>query len=210
MTSSERIQILSEKFRAINSMRDSVTQCLRNIPERLQPLVETMRRKERDLKEMCIAQDNKNMRVDITEEGATQLQDTLNEDVPVMRLAERQRCKEKARPLLSLHHPDRGGDPVTFDLIRKAAQAGDLEFIHMCLFKDGYLTDDKELDDLEQRMEARESQMRGSKSFSLARMYFSRSSEFEGRLEKLLNDRVHSLNHETFVLCQTLFNRNST
>lgn len=170
----------------------SAETALTKIPESLLPLVDKMRGLERQLRELYIAQAAKNMPVQIGAEGEATLSDILNEELPAHQLAIRARVKEKARKLMSRYHPDKGGDPVKFDTLKKAIHDGDMEYVHMCLHKESFYSD-LSLSELHDRLTARLQQTRGQPSFKLARLYFSGSPQFAVELEKVLMIRINQL-----------------
>jgi hypothetical protein len=172
--------------------RKSSDIALAKIPLSLKPLVEKLQELERQLSELYIAQASKNMPVAIGDEGQPSVADILDNTLPSHKRAVDAQIKIKARPLLSRHHPDKGGDAGKFHLVKQAVKDGDMEFIHMCLHKEGFYTETS-LQVLLERLGSRLSQIRSHPSFRLAQLYFSGSPEFEPTLEKLLNERIRSL-----------------
>jgi hypothetical protein len=191
------LQSVEAAYDELTRVRVSSEEVMTKIPDHLKALVDEMRSLERQLRELYIAQAAKNMPVAVGGEGEPTLAESLDQPVPAHAIAVRAQAKLKARPLHSKYHPDKGGDPDKFRLVQKAVQNGDMEFIHMCLHREGLFTE-VSLEELHGRLIAAISQARATPSFKLAQLYYSGSEErFASTYERLLMERINQLRLQT-------------
>jgi hypothetical protein len=163
------------------------------IPESLQRIVQEIRKTEVKLKEMESTNSLDSNGVDITAEGASTLADSLLGEDPVLMAIRRKQCKQAARRLYSKHHPDKGGDKDYFNLIKRAADSLDLEFLHLELYRQTGV-EDAELQSLEHRLDVRTQLLKGSQLYKVVASYISADPDFETKLEVLLKCRLIYLN----------------
>lgn len=93
---------------------------------------------ERDNLELRVAQANKSSPVDVTTEFRVTDSDLIADQDPTLRRIALANAKKYGRPLLQKWHPDReGGDADVFQLCRSAIKDGDVELVHILLYRYG-------------------------------------------------------------------------
>lgn len=174
-------------------LKETSRAVLSKAPESLKELVAKMKSLDYRLRELYVAQASKNIPVNIGGEVGLSTSDALDSALTSHEMAVRAQAKLKARPLLSKYHPDReGGDASKFDMVRKAVSVGDIEFVHLCLYKENLFCEES-LESMNARLIARIEKYKGQPSFKLSRMKMSGSPDFESEFKKLLLARIHSL-----------------
>ena len=184
---------VEELYREWFLLRETSRAVLSKAPDSLKELVSKMKSLDYRLRELYVAQAEKNMPVNIGGEVDLSTSDALDSVLTSHEMAIRAQAKLKARPLMSKYHPDReGGDSSKFDMVRKAVAVGDIEFIHLCLYKENLFCEES-VDSMHSRLIARIEKYKGQPSFKLSRMKMSGSPDFEEAFKKLLLARIHSL-----------------
>ena len=174
-------------------LRETSRAVLSHAPDSLQELVAKMKALDYRLRELYVAQQAKNIPVNIGGEVDLSTSDALDSVLTAHEMGIRAQAKLKARPLMSRYHPDReGGDAAKFDLVRKAVAIGDIEFVHLCLYKEDLFCEES-LSGMKARLLGRIEKYRGQPSFNLSRLKMTGSPRYEEEFKRLLMVRIHSL-----------------
>jgi hypothetical protein len=194
-TEASSVTELSLMYSNFNTVVETVSRVLNSeIPADLQPLVFEIRKSERMLRDMLSTEAHSELSIDITEEGAIDFASSMYDSGdPAMVALHSKQCKVAARRLYRTKHPDFGGDSLEFDLLRKAEKNLDLEYLHMCLYREG-LHSDYSLGTLKERLNARISKFHGSQASKVACLKMSGSPDFQPRLKTMLESRLRILN----------------
>lgn len=195
MTTNSPVARLTQQYSRLIAFETAIRGVLSQpfTPE-IEDRLSTLRQLERDYLDKLsklYADDSLN-RIDITGSIDRTLSSSLVDDNPAMVAVHVKACKEAARRLYSKVHPDKGGTAEDFDLVRKAAQSYDLEYLYLLLIDktgDGILTPEV----LTQRLSARFEKVRGSPLSRLASLCFSNSPEFHTKLLAFINLRIVAL-----------------
>lgn len=184
---------VEELYSEWSLLRETSRAVLSKAPDSLKELVDKMKKLDYRLRELYAAQQNKNIPVNIGGEIDLSTSDAIDSVLTAHDMALRAQAKLKARPLLSKYHPDRaGGDAAKFDLVRKAVALGDIEFVHLCLYREN-LFEGESLSSMASRLIAKIEKYKGQPSFKISRLKMSGSADFEEEFRKLLMTRIHSL-----------------
>jgi hypothetical protein len=168
--------------------------------ERLSPFVEDLlsdlRSQERRLLELKVAQANKTSPQNITEEMRLSYAEALSDQDTAMRRVARTNAKAKGRPLLQKLHPDKGGDPVLFNIVRKSVESGDVDLLQIFLYRMGQPTDSAL--EVRSRIRSRILLLSGSRVYQIVRSYVSRPLEDTvNELRALLDSKVLELKQQS-------------
>lgn len=98
-------------------------------------LLEELRLEERRNLELRVAQSNKISPQNVTEEMVVSHRELLAEEDSSLRRIAKSNVKVHGRSLLQRLHPDKGGDPVLFDIAKKAIENGDAELIYLLRYR---------------------------------------------------------------------------
>lgn len=193
--SSSTVAELLEMYNRTQQLQKNAETVLNKVisetPE-IEALVDRLKNLERAQMELYIAQATKNNPVDIGEESYLSTWDSFRGKTVTQLAVDRAATKRKARRLLQYYHPDRAtGNAETFDLIRKAVQAADIELVHVY---DARTFDDypeNQMRDLKTRLEIRNAQTMGHPFFKFAQLYYSGNVEqLKAELVNKLTDRI--------------------
>lgn len=194
------LMTLEALYKELCTLQDYTEEVLSNalyIPEVMSAynkLLET----DRLVREMFIGQADKIIAVNIGGED-TKIVDLLDDKDSVHFALRRAQAKRFAKRLYSLHHPDKGGSPASFNTIRRAVEHGDLEVLMYFRIRDGI--DDFAEDDIKQltqKIQVRIQQFKGSNGFQIARTYHSNREESIKRYIALMEKRTETLNMQMF------------
>lgn len=105
----------------------------------------------------------------------------------------------KAKPLYKLCHPDKGGDPVIFNQLRRAVKVGDIETVYLISVKLGKAIGIEDPADMAQRAESRFLQYNASASFRIAQAFIGgRVSDAESILVQHMESKHRMLLKKLF------------
>lgn len=106
--------------------------------QKVAELLVKIRQAERDNLELRVAQARKVSAVDVTTEFQVSDVELLNDTDTTLRRIALANAKKYGRALLQKWHPDRpGGDADVFQLCQSAIKSGDVELVHILLYRYG-------------------------------------------------------------------------
>ena len=175
------VRLQDEMDRVLDSLSDTVSDQLAAI-----------RAEERRLLEIKVAQANKTAPQNITEEMILSYSEMLADQDTALRRVARLNAKSKGRPLLQRLHPDKGGDPVLFNVARRAVQSGDVELLQIFLYRMNMEADPAH--EVLRRIQGRIRKTMGSRLYQIVRSYVSRPLEVTvNELRDLLDSKLFEL-----------------
>jgi hypothetical protein len=183
------VEAVYEDYQRLQKEVDSI---LSSLGPEVEDLVATLRAEERANLELRVAQARKISPQDVTEEAILSYAELLSEQDSSIRRIARANAKKKGRPLLQKLHPDKGGDPVVFDIARKAILRGDIDLVQILLYRLRLATENPAL--VRDRVLAKKTQLLGSQVYGIARSFVSMPREVVVRqLRALLEHRISIL-----------------
>jgi len=190
--SAPAIQNLVKSYRSLEAHRESclaaITCLFKDPSEKLAATRASLREAEKLFLESRVDLSEKTFPVDITTEYAFSIWDSLSGEPTDIVLARRANSKVKARKLLQKFHPDKAdGDRDLFQLVRAAAQAGDLLLIRIIsrVFIDTITDPDDAEPVLKNRLQVAHQLLESSPLSRLASLYFA--GHVEAAREQLVN-----------------------
>lgn len=97
----------------------------------------------------------------------------LIDGMPAVAKIEDRNVQKKAKPLYALCHPDKGGDPVLFDQLRKAVRVRDAETVYLISCKLGKAVALDPIDVMEDRAKAKLAIYQTSPSHTATKLWLS-------------------------------------
>lgn len=197
-----RVEATFDRLSVLKKGVESAFLTIDSTPE-LVPLALKIKQLTYELEQLRIAQ-AKRLRVNIGEEDPSTLADAFEHQEGSHAKLRKTLSKSMARKLYMQHHPDLGGDPEVFHLIRKAAKAGEVEFLRMMsMKKDSGLMTPENIDDLLAKVLIQESIFKSTPAFKLASLYYSNRPAFIQECKKALLSKIVHL--EQLLLTQPAY-----
>lgn len=133
-SSSEPWGKVAVEYANLAKERESIDRVLDSLSKDVADLLSEVKLEERRNLELQIATANKISPQNVTEEMVLSYSEMLSEENASLRRIARSTSKKYGRPLLQMLHPDKGGDALIFDIVKKAVAAGDNDLLRLFLY----------------------------------------------------------------------------
>jgi hypothetical protein len=184
--------LVQKEYLSLMRLQDEMDRVLDCLSDPVAPLLDAIRAEERRLLEIKVAQANKTAPQNITEEMILSYSEMLSDQDTALRRVARLNAKSKGRPLLQKLHPDKGGDPVLFNIARRAVQSGDVELLQIFLYRLEMQADPAH--EVLRRVQGRIRKTMGSRLYQIVRSYVSKPFEVTvNELRDLLEAKLFEL-----------------
>jgi hypothetical protein len=183
---------VAREYSGLDRERFEVDRILDSLHPDVDDLLSEVRREERRNLELQVAKANKTSPKDVTEEMFLSFAEVLSDEAAELRRIARASSKKYGRPLLQTLHPDKGGDPQLFDIVKKAVQAGDTDLLRLFLYNLKGVSEDPS--EVLRRITGRRVRLRGSRVHRICRMcVFGARESAVVELRSLLSSRLEML-----------------